>query len=108
MSAAKTILLCVASAIAAAVATFGVFVLYASIVDAAKKPAHSRVAFSEFLLEVEAGHVDRLAVSGRIYTFQAGSRVQETVGPKLAASELASLRSSNPALPAPAITTGAL
>jgi hypothetical protein len=108
MSAAKTILFCVASAAVASVATVGVFVLYATITDAGKKPAHSRVAFSEFLLDVEAGRVDQLAVSGRIYTFRAGSRVQETVGPKVDASELASLHSSNPALPAPKITTGAL
>ncbi|MEO7112676.1 MAG: hypothetical protein ABI183_19675 [Polyangiaceae bacterium] len=108
MNAAKTTLFCIAAAIAGCVAAFGVFVLYATITDTAKKPAHRRVAFSEFLSEVEAGSVDQLAVSGRIYTFRAGSRVQETVGPKVDASELASIHSSNPALPAPKITTGAL
>ncbi len=107
MSLAKTIRSCIASAIAASVATFGVFVVYASIVDAGKKPAHPRVAFSEFLLQIEAGEVDQLAVSGRIYTFRVGSRTNETVGPAASSAEIASLHSSNPALPSPKITLGA-
>lgn len=73
-----------------------------------EKPTHSRIAFSEFLSAIEAGQVDQLAVSGRIYTFHSGARVLETVGPKLGAADLASLHSSDPALPAPKITTGSL
>jgi hypothetical protein len=108
MSLARTILFCIASAIAASVATFGLFVVYATIADAGKKPAHPRVDFSQFLLQIEAGEVDELAVSGRIYTFRVGSRTNETVGPTASSAEIASLRSSNPALPPPKITTGAL
>ncbi|HEY8076707.1 MAG TPA: hypothetical protein VIF62_21425 [Labilithrix sp.] len=91
------------SAVGACVATFAAYVVYATISDAATKPRRPRVAFSDFVAEVEAGRVGEIRVRGNVYVFDVAgtTATREAIGPAATRAELETLRPSDPSRPAP-------
>jgi hypothetical protein len=105
MSRVKTVLLGVGVWWASALATFAVL---AGALAPSKGEQRTRVAFSEFLLEVESGRVQEIRVKGRVATFRVtadGHSVErETVGPLEDKEATLNLRPTDPAAPSPKIT----
>jgi len=104
----RTFLSCVGVSIASVIATVAFFLLYATVHDAGRGDGKTRVAFSEFLAEVESGRVDEIHVVGRIYTYrerggESRNATRETVGPKADMPALKTLRPIDPSLPPPNI-----
>ena len=69
------------------------------------------VAFSDFMKDVRAGHVDEIRIKDRDYSYrlkdadpQKNAFLRETVGPEVDDALLAKLRPDNPELPLPKIT----
>jgi hypothetical protein len=104
MSALKTVLLCLGVSVGSIFATLGVIV---TLSGARSREVRMPYAFSEFLAEVEAGHVEEIHVKGRVATFRLrGSRgvERQTIGPLEDREEALNLRPVDPAAPAPKIT----
>ena len=103
----RTFLSCIGVSIASVVATVVGFILYATVHDYAHATTQ-RVAFSDFLLELDSGRITSVAVDGRAYSFKTRetdgrTHERETIGPPATAQEVKALRPSDPALPAPTI-----
>jgi len=107
VSTLKTALLGLGVWMASAWLTFGAIVAIGSL-ERSSGAYKQRVAFSEFLADVEAGRVEDVRVEGRVATFRLRrdqrTIVLQTVGPFDDRDQVRALRPDDPGAPAPKVT----
>jgi hypothetical protein len=104
----RTLLLCIAVAIASCAGTFGAYVLCVTAYDAIRRPPRQPMPFSDLLAMIDDGLVEEIRVEDQIYRFRykdSSGRVitVESIGPVADKAELEILRPTRPDLPAPKI-----